>query len=167
MAHSYSHLYGINCTGLRFFTVYGPYGRPDMAYYRFANSIKESREIDVFNEGKLERDFTYIDDCIEGIKGAIDLHEITAENRPKEIRSLFKIFNIGNGKTVKLFDFIKILEEKIGMKAKLNLLPMQEGDVFRTQANIAKAKKMFNYKPKVNIVEGLERFIEWHNNYHK
>ncbi len=167
LAHAYSHLYGINCTGLRFFTVYGPHGRPDMAYYHFVNNIKESKVIDVFNEGKLERDFTYIDDCIEGIKGVIDLHGINTTNRPKEIKSLFQIYNIGNGKTVKLLDFIKLLEDKIGMKAKINLLPMQEGDVLRTQADITKSKKMLNYMPKINIDEGLERFIEWHDIYHK
>ena len=156
LAHTYSHLYKIPTTGLRFFTVYGPWGRPDMAYYSFTRDIITEKEIDVYNYGKIRRDFTYIDDIISGIS------KIIFKNNNKG----YKIYNIGNNKTVKLLDFINILQEKLHKKVKMNMLPIQDGDVLETWANIDKIKKDYGFSPKTDIKEGLNNFIDWYKNYH-
>lgn len=151
-AYTYHHIYGIEMIGLRFFTVYGEYGRPDMAYFKFANSIMKDEPIDVYNYGDLKRDFTYIDDIIDGILSAID-HSFE-----------YEIFNLGNSNPVKLMDFISILEEHLGRKAKKNFKEMQPGDVYCTYADISKAKRLLWYDPKTSVYEGLKRFAEWFKN---
>lgn len=158
MAYTYSHLFKIPTSGLRFFTVYGPWGRPDMAPILFANAIVNGEEIKVFNEGKLERDFTYIDDIIDGI--------VLSLNNPPKNDSNYEIYNIGNGKPVKLLRFIQVLEKNLGKKALKNMMPMQMGDVKKTYSDISKLKSL-GYNPKIKIDEGVDKFIEWFLNYNK
>jgi UDP-glucuronate 4-epimerase len=153
IAYSYSHLYGLRTTGLRFFTVYGPWGRPDMAMYIFADKILKGEPIDVFNDGNMKRDFTYIDDIISGTRSAIDC------NYQREI------FNLGNNKSEQLMEIIRILESKIGKKAIINFQPMQPGDVPESFASISKSKKMLGFMPKTNVDMGIERFVQWYNEY--
>ncbi len=162
MAHTYSHLFRLPVTGLRFFTVYGPFGRPDMAYYKFTKSILTGEKIDVFNENEMKRDFTYIDDIIEGIISIIQAeppkevsNKISSSNAP------FKIYNIGNNKPETLSDFIAAIEKACNKKAIKNHMPMQPGDVTATYADIDDLKKDFNFDPKVNIDEGIKRFVDW------
>jgi len=156
LAHSYSHNYKLPVIGLRFFTVYGPWGRPDMFYYTLANKVMKNEPIDVYNYGKgLKRDFTYIDDITKGILATLDHDE------------LYEIVNIGNNKPVELMKFINLLEEYLGREAKKNMLPMQPGDVMITYANIDKAKEKFNYQPTTTIETGLKRFVDWYKNYHE
>ncbi len=150
LAYTYHHLYGLNCTGLRFFTVYGPWGRPDMAYFKFTKAILEDKPIDVYNYGKMKRDFTYISDITDGILTAID--------NPFP----YEIINLGNNKPIELSYFIECIENALKKKAKKNMLPMQPGDVKITYANIKKAEKLLNYKPKVKIEEGINRFVGWY-----
>lgn len=150
MAHVYSHLFGINTTGLRFFTVYGPYGRPDMALFKFTKNILSDEPIEVYNHGNMERDFTYVDDIVKGTVAAID--------RPFR----YEVFNLGNNRPVKLTYFIELIEEELGKKAKRLLLPMQDGDVPRTCADIEHAKEMLGYDPAVTIEEGVKRFLNWY-----
>ncbi|WP_282071717.1 NAD-dependent epimerase [Polaribacter atrinae] len=159
MAHTYSHLYKIATTGLRFFTVYGPFGRPDMAPMLFADAITSSRPIKVFNYGSMERDFTYIDDIVEGIKRVIE--------KPIKKRDLYKIYNIGNNDSVKLLDFINEIETNLEKKAEKVMLPIQAGDVEITWANVDKLILDFGYKPKTGIAEGVKKFIGWFLVYHK
>jgi len=154
IANTYSHLYKLNTTGLRFFTVYGPWGRPDMAYFSFANKIVQNKPIDVFNNGKMKRDFTYIDDVIFGLKTAI--------NKNFEC----EIFNLGNNKSENLMDFINLIEKELGIKAIIKLKPMQSGDMVETYADISKSKNMLQYDPKINIEEGLKEFVKWFKEYH-
>lgn len=155
LAHNYSHIYGLPTIGLRFFTVYGPWGRPDMAYFSFANRIKKGESIDVYNYGKdLKRDFTYVDDIVRGIVACLD----------KEYK--YEIFNLGNNQPVELMEFITTLEKHLGTEAKKNLLPMQPGDVMITYANIDKAKRFLGYEPTISIDEGLKRFVEWYQEYY-
>ena len=154
IAHSYSHLYGLHTTGLRFFTVYGPWGRPDMAYYIFTKKILNNEPISVFNNGNMKRDFTYIDDIILGTKAAIE----------KNYR--FEIFNLGNNKSVNLLDFIKVIEEKLNKKALINFEPMQLGDVKETYADIFESQKKLGFKPKISIDEGIPKFIKWYKSYY-
>ena len=149
MAYAYSNLYEIPTTGLRYFTVYGPWGRPDMALYKFAELILGDKSIPVYNQGKMKRDFTYIDDIIEGTMAAI---ENNYEN---------EIFNLGNNKSENLFDMITLLETAIGKKAQMNLLPLQPGDVLESYADIEKSKKLLHYSPKTCIEEGIPKFVEW------
>ena len=149
MAHSYSHLFNLNTTGLRFFTVYGPWGRPDMAMYIFAKKILNDKPIEVFNHGKMMRDFTYIDDIINGLLAAID------KNYKCEV------FNLGNNKSEDLMDVVKIIQEKLGKKAKIQYKPMQLGDVEKTFADIDKSRKMLGFNPKTNIAKGIGNFIDW------
>lgn len=149
-AHAYSHLYGLRCTGLRFFTVYGPWGRPDMAYFKFVKKILEGKTIDVYNYGKMKRDFTYISDIVEGVLAALD--------RPFN----YEIINLGNNRTVRLNKLIRVIEKILGKKAKRKLMPIQKGDVLVTYARISKAKKLLGYKPKVGIKEGVSKFVEWY-----
>ena len=153
MAHTYSHLYDIATTGLRFFTVYGPFGRPDMAYYLFSKAILNNKPIKVYNNGSMQRDFTYIDDIIEGIFRIIE--------KPLRKRVKYKLYNIGNNKPVKLDKFISILEKYLGKKAKKEMLPMQPGDVSQTYAEVSDLIKDYNYTPNTSIDKGLKRFVEW------
>lgn len=157
MAHTYSHLYKIPTTGLRFFTVYGPWGRPDMAPILFADAISNNRPIKVFNHGDMERDFTFIDDIVEGVKRVIE--------KPVEDRELYKVYNIGNNDSVKLLDFITQMELSLGKKATKEMLPMQKGDVKKTWANVDGLITDYSYKPKVKVEEGVRRFVEWYKEY--
>jgi len=159
MAHTYSHLYNIKTTGLRFFTVYGPWGRPDMAPMLFAKAILANEPIKVFNHGNLARDFTYIDDIIEGIGLIIK----QAPNQQEEKK--YKLYNIGNGKPVKLLDFINTLESEIDKPAKKEFVEMQEGDVYKTWANCEGLEKDFAYKPNTTLEYGVGKFVEWYKRY--
>ena len=158
MAHSYSSLYGITTTGIRFFTVYGPWGRPDMAYYMFSKSILENKPIKLFNNGNMERDFTYIDDVVDGLLNIIRSSTLN--------RECYKIYNLGNTNTVKLEYFVKVLEEKIGKNAIKKYMPMQLGDVKKTWADMDLFKRDFEFSPKTTIEDGLENFVKWFLNYH-
>ncbi len=159
MAYTYAHLYKIETIGLRFFTVYGPWGRPDMAYFMFTKSIYEKKEISVFNGGNLSRDFTYIDDIIEGIKRVL----ITKSKN----KALNRIYNIGNNSAVNLNDFISIIENIIDKKSKKVMLPMQQGDVKKTWADVSLLISDYSYSPKTPIEKGIKKFISWYNEYYK
>ena len=156
MAHTYSHLFNLPTTGLRFFTVYGPWGRPDMALFLFTKAILENKKIDVYNFGKMQRDFTYVDDIVNGIYKIINGKKNTNYN----------IYNIGNNKSVELLDFIKHIENKLGKFAEKNMLPIQPGDVSKTWANVDKLINDYKYKPKTKIKDGVEEFIDWYLNYY-
>lgn len=160
MAHTYSHLYHLPTTGLRFFTVYGPWGRPDMAPMKFANAILDNQPIKVFNKGQLERDFTYIDDIVSGIISVYD-------NIPDENGEIpyYRIVNIGNSQPVKLMDFISCLEDALGIKSKKEMYPMQPGDVLQTFADTSKLKGLIDYRPSKSIDRGIREFINWFQNY--
>ena len=168
MAHSYAALYKIPCTGLRFFTVYGPWGRPDMAYFLFTDAILRVEPIDVYNRGKMKRDFTYIDDIIEGVVRVMNLipaSDVTwSSDRPDPGTSFapYKIYNIGNNNPVELMRFIETLEDTLGMKAKKNLLPMQPGDVPATFADVDDLIRDVGFKPSTPIEEGIKRFVTWY-----
>ena len=155
MAYSYHHLYGLSVTALRYFTVYGPWGRPDMAYYHFTKKICNGEPIDVFNNGLMKRDFTYIDDIVAGTVAAIDLG------------ASYEIFNLGNNCPVSLLDLIRLLEETLGKKAIRNLMPMQPGEVIETYADIAKSQRLLHFRPSISLEEGILRFIQWYRSYHK
>lgn len=161
MAYSYSKLYKIPATGLRFFTVYGPYGRPDMACYKFAKKIMADEPIQIYNNGDMYRDFTYIDDIVTGVKNILC-------NPPKEDRqgAFYKIYNIGNNKPEKLMDFVAALEKYIGREAKKEFLPMQPGDVYRTYADVTDLINDFDFKPNTSMEEGMKRFVEWFLKYY-
>ena len=161
MAYTYSHLYGIPATGLRFFTVYGPFGRPDMAYFKFANKMVKGETIQVYNHGEMLRDFTYVDDIVEGIS-----RMIVCPPDENEDGDRYKIYNIGNSHPVKLMDFISILEKAIGTEAKKEFLPMQPGDVYQTYADVSELEKDFDFKPKTTLEEGLTRFAAWFKAYY-
>ena len=154
IAHTYSNLYGLNTTGLRYFTVYGPWYRPDMAMFIFIKKIINSKPISVFNNGEMKRDFTYIDDIVKGTKSAID------KNYKNEI------FNLGNNKSESLMDIISIIEELVSKKAKIDFMPMQPGDVKKSFADIEKSKQLLNFSPKTNIEDGINNFINWFLKYH-
>ena len=160
MAHTYAHLYNIPCTGLRFFTVYGPLGRPDMAYFKFANLIMEGKPIDVYNQGKMGRDFTFVGDIVESLVRLI----------PKPMKTgkgiSYQLFNIGNGAPVSLMDFVTILERLLGRSSPKNMLPMQPGDVEKTWANVDQLYQYINYRPQVNLEQGLAHFVHWYKNYY-
>jgi len=162
MAHAYSNLYGLKTVGLRFFTVYGPWGRPDMALYIFTKAIIENKKIDLFNDGDHTRSFTYIDDIIEPI-----LRLIKINSDKKDEISNNEILNVGGSQPVKLLRFINIIEDYLGKKAKINLKPMQQGDVKETNANIDKLERITGYIPQTNIEEGIKRFIDWYMDYHQ
>lgn len=172
MAHAYSHLYGIPTTGLRFFTVYGPYGRPDMAYFSFTKDILEGRPIKVFNNGKMERDFTYIDDVVEGIKRLVDKIPISINNWDESKDDLsssfapYKIYNVGNSNPVPLMRFINALEMSIGKQAEKIYTEMQPGDMLRTYADVNDLFRDINFKPITSIEEGLGKFVEWYFDYY-
>ena len=173
MAHSYSHLYQLPTTGLRFFTVYGPWGRPDMALFKFTKAILENKPIEVFNHGKHTRDFTYIDDIVEGIIQTFD-NPATCNlswdsNKPDPATSKVPwcIYNIGNNKQVQLMDYIDALEKALGKKAKVNFLPLQPGDVPDTYASTDNLKEKFNYQPSTLVIDGVSQFVKWYKNYYQ
>lgn len=172
LAHSYAHLYGLACTGLRFFTVYGPWGRPDMAYYKFTRSILAGEPIKVFNHGDMRRDFTYIDDVVDGIV-KVAARPATANEKwdarnpdPASSYAPYQIYNIGNNQPVQLMTFINVLESKIGKKASLELMPMADGDVKETYADIDRLRQDFDFNPGTQIDEGLEKFVNWYKSYY-
>jgi UDP-glucuronate 4-epimerase len=165
MAHSYSHLYDLPITGLRFFTVYGPWGRPDMAYFKFVKAIEQNQPIDVFNYGKLQRDFTYIDDVVEGV---VRVMQKPPQKISADINSnaRYKIYNIGNNKPVELLRFIEVIELAMGKKAKKNFLPMQPGDMTATYADVDDLMRDVGFKPSTSIEQGIEHFVRWYQNYY-
>jgi UDP-glucuronate 4-epimerase len=154
IAHAYSHIYQIPCTGLRYFTVYGPWGRPDMALFIFTDAILKKRPINVFNHGRMRRDFTYIDDIVDGTIAALE--------RPEP----YEIFNLGNSNSVGLLEFISTLEEELGQEAEKKLMPMQPGDVADTAADITKSRKLLGFDPKTPIREGIRKFVAWYRDYY-
>lgn len=172
MAHSYSHLYGLPSTGLRYFTVYGPWGRPDMSPWLFTSAILEDRTIDVFNQGRMQRDFTYIDDIAEGTVRVLD--HIAAPNPafdtnvpdPSSSYAPFRVYNIGNHQPVELMTFIKTIEDALGKEAKKNFLPMQDGDVVATYADIEDLKRDVGFEPKTALADGIARWAGWYRQYH-
>jgi UDP-glucuronate 4-epimerase len=174
MAHTYSHLYGLPTTGLRFFTVYGPWGRPDMALFIFTKAISEGKPIQVFNNGEMERDFTYVDDIVEGIYKLLTTeppqgndHWDGKDPDPSTSPAPYNIYNIGNSKPVKLMGFIQAIEKSLGKKAILELMPMQAGDVKRTWADMNALMNSTGVKPRVTMSEGVRKFIEWYLDYFK
>jgi UDP-glucuronate 4-epimerase len=172
MAHTYSHLFGLPTTGLRFFTVYGPWGRPDMAAFLFADAILAGRPIDVFNHGDLKRDFTYIDDIVEGVVRVLDRPPTgdpafdPMQPDPASSRAPYRVFNIGNADPVPLMDFIAAMEEAIGMRAEKRLLPMQAGDVPATLADVSALEAAVGFRPGVGVEEGVRRFVAWYRDYY-
>ncbi|MDR1856388.1 MAG: NAD-dependent epimerase [Desulfovibrio sp.] len=173
MAHAYSHLFRFPCTGLRFFTVYGPWGRPDMAMHLFTDAILNDRPIDVFNEGRMRRDFTYIDDIVEGVARIMDMpagpdpaFDADAPN-PSSSSAPWRIYNIGNNRTVELNEFIDTLEKALGKKARRNLLPMQPGDVAATWADVDDLAAVTGFAPSTPLAVGIEKYVAWHLAYYK
>ena len=165
MAFSYSHLYKIPCTGLRFFTVYGPYGRPDMAYFKFAEAISRGQSIDVYNNGLMKRDFTYIDDIVEGLVKVMSVVPKDKKGHISNAKAPFKVFNIGNNSPVNLLDFIEIIGIALDKKVEKNMLPMQAGDVPETYADIDDLFVEIGFKPKTSIKLGIHDFITWYQRY--
>ena len=172
MAHTYSHLYNLPTTGLRFFTVYGPWDRPDMALQKFTKSILVGEKIQVFNYGKHQRDFTYIDDIVEGVIRVLDQPAIPNQtwdsSQPDSGSSSapWRIYNIGNNSPVELLDYIKAIEDALGIKADMELLPLQPGDVPDTYADVVDLVRDFDYKPSITVNQGVAKFIEWYKNYY-
>ncbi|ABW25450.1 NAD-dependent epimerase [Acaryochloris marina] len=162
MAHSYSHLYQIPITGLRFFTVYGPWGRPDMAYFKFVDAIANNKSIDVYNHGKMQRDFTYIDDVVEGIVRV--LHQ---PPNPDTTTPPYKLYNIGNNQPVTLMRFIEVIETAMGKTADKNFLPMQPGDVPATYADVDALMNDVGFQPKTPIEDGIQKFVTWYRSYYQ
>ncbi len=167
MAHTYSHLYDIPTTGLRFFTVYGPWGRPDMAPFLFTDAIANDRPIKVFNNGKMQRDFTYIDDIVEGIVRIQNVIPAIENNTTVEGSSLYKVYNIGNNQPVELEQFITCIENALSQKAIKKYLPMQDGDVVRTYADVSGLEKEICFKPETELQIGINNFVSWYKSYHK
>ena len=171
MAHTYSHLYSLPSTGLRFFTVYGPWGRPDMALFMFTKSILEGKKISVYNYGKHTRDFTYIDDIVEGVIRVIDRPATPNQNwdgenpNPGSSLAPWRIYNIGNNSPIEILDYIKAIEDSLGIKAEKELLPLQPGDVPDTYADVNDLIEEFNYKPSMSIKEGVKNFTDWYREY--
>ena len=173
MAHTYSHLFGLPTTGLRFFTVYGPWGRPDMALFLFTKAILEGRPIDVFNHGKMQRDFTFVDDIVEGVVRVLDR---TAAPNPAYVADApdpatsnvpYRVFNIGNHQPVQLLDYIGCVEQALGRKAQMKLLPLQDGDVPATYADVDALRDWVGFTPATDIQDGVGRFVEWYRGYYK
>ncbi len=171
MAHAYAHLYGIPCTGLRFFTVYGPWGRPDMAYYKFTQAILEGREIELFGEGTMRRDFTYVDDIVEGI---VRLTKKPAKGNPKwdgqtpdpaTSPAPYRIYNIGNSEPVELSRFVRAIESATGQKAKVVMKPIPAGDVLATAAKVDDLGEAVGFRPKTSIEDGIKKFVDWYQSY--
>lgn len=173
MAHSYSHLFGIPTTGLRFFTVYGPWGRPDMAYFLFADAIRKGEPIQVFNQGQMKRDFTYIDDIVSGVLLVADRPATSNSNfdrqrpDPSSSTAPYKLYNIGNSSPVPLLEFIEAIEKGLGKKAKMEFLPMQPGDVVETHADISELILDMGYKPKISVGQGVAEFTNWYKNFYQ
>jgi UDP-glucuronate 4-epimerase len=173
MAHTYAHLYGLPATGLRFFTVYGPWGRPDMALFLFTRAILEGRPIEVFNEGRMQRDFTYVDDVVEGVVRVLarpaqpDPRWSGDHPDPGTSRAPFRIYNIGNDRPVELERYIQVLEQCLGRPARRILRPLQPGDVPATRADVDDLVRDFGYQPKTSVEEGIARFVEWYRSYHR
>jgi UDP-glucuronate 4-epimerase len=171
MAHTYSHLFGIPTTGLRFFTVYGPYGRPDMALFLFTKAILAGEPIQVFNNGEMKRDFTFVEDIVGGITRVLDHPPLPDANKPADPSvsrtAPYKIYNIGNGSPVRLMDFIEAIETKLGISAKKEMLPMQPGDVPMTWADTSDLQANVGYRPNTPIKEGIGKFIVWYQSYYK
>ena len=173
MAHTYSNLFGLPTTGLRFFTVYGPWGRPDMALFLFTKAILEGKPIDVFNYGKMKRDFTYIDDIVEGIIRVLD-HSAEANSEwsgrdpdPGTSKSPWRVYNIGNSSPVELMDYIRAVEMALGIEAQKNLLPLQDGDVPATYADVIDLVRDVGYQPDTPVEEGVRRFVQWYQGYYQ
>ena len=172
MAHSYSHLFNIKVTGLRFFTVYGPWGRPDMALFKFTKSIIAGEPITVFNEGRMKRDFTYIDDIVEGIVRLIPVAPTgdpswnSGNQDPSTSYAPYRIYNLGNNRPMELMQYITVLERAIGRKAIIDWAPMQPGDVQETYADIEKLRQVIGYEPRISIEEGIPKFVEWYVSYY-
>ena len=171
MAHVYSHLFGVPTTGLRFFTVYGPWGRPDMALFIFTKNIMENRPIQVFNNGDMERDFTFVDDIVSGIVAVLDSppqpdESFQDETDPSRSDAPFRVYNIGNGNPVPLMDFIEEIERNLGKEAEKLFLPMQPGDVPKTWADTSKLAEAVGYKPQVDVKEGISRFLDWYREFY-
>jgi UDP-glucuronate 4-epimerase len=172
MAHSYAHLYRLPCTGLRFFTVYGPWGRPDMALFKFTSGILAGEPIPVFNRGEMVRDFTYVDDIVEGVVRVIDRPAqpdpawTALAPTPSSSNAPYRIYNIGNNQPVKLMRYIEVIEQRLGMRAKLDLLPLQAGDVPETIADVSRLEAAVGFKPATPIEVGIERFVEWYRSYY-
>ena len=173
MAHTYSHLFGFACSGLRFFTVYGPWGRPDMALFTFTQKIIAGKPIDVFNNGEMKRSFTYIDDIVEGVIRTLDtppaIKPVSGdfEDPASSATAPFRVFNIGSDNAVGLMRYIEVLEENLGIKAIKNMLPMQPGDVAATWANVDDLREAVGYHPTTTVEEGVKRFVEWYREYYK
>lgn len=167
MAHTYSHLYDLPTTGLRFFTVYGPWGRPDMAPFLFTDAIVHDRSIDVFNNGKMQRDFTYIEDIVEGVLRIQDIIPKTTDKKSGNGSPLYKIYNIGNNQPVELEQFISCIENALEKKAVKNYMPMQDGDVVRTYADVSELEKAINFKPETKLQNGIDDFVGWFTQYYK
>ncbi len=173
MAHSYAHLYRLPCTGLRFFTVYGPWGRPDMALFKFTRGILAGEPIPVFNRGEMVRDFTYVDDIVEGVVRVIDRPAQADPSwsalapKPSSSDAPYRIYNIGNSQPVKLMRYIEVLEQCLGRKAKLDLLPLQAGDVRETIADVSRLAAAVGFKPGTPVEAGIARFVEWYRSYYK
>jgi UDP-glucuronate 4-epimerase len=171
MAHSYSHLYQLPTTGLRFFTVYGPWGRPDMAIWLFVEAILQDRPINVFNNGKMRRDFTYIDDIVEGVVRVADRIPVANTNQPPTASpgtsaAPFRIYNIGNNEPIELLRLVELVESCVGKKAKKNFLPMQPGDVLETYADVDELMRDVGFRPRTPIESGIARFVDWYREYH-
>ena len=173
MAHTYSHLYNMPTTGLRFFTVYGPWGRPDMSPSLFVDAILAGRPIDVFNEGKMQRDFTYVDDIVEGVVRVLDKVATpnpdfdTANPDPATSYAPYRLFNIGNHEPVELMTFIETIEQAIGKKAVKNMLPMQAGDVVATYADVEDLRRAVGFEPKTPLADGIGKFVDWYKSYYR
>jgi UDP-glucuronate 4-epimerase len=173
MAHTYSHLFRLPTTGLRFFTVYGPWGRPDMALFLFTKAILEGRAIDVFNHGKMQRDFTFVDDIVEGVIRVMDRpaepnpHYSSDVPDPGTSNAPFRVFNIGNHNPVQLLDYIGGIEAALGMKAKMNMLPLQDGDVPATHADVDALRDWVGFAPATDVRTGIARFVAWYRDYYK
>lgn len=167
MAHTYSHLYGIPTTGLRFFTVYGPWGRPDMAYFKFVDAIAHGRPIEVYNAGQMKRDFTYIDDVVEGILRTLAHPPQPQQNEDIASQAPYKIYNIGNHQPVDLLRFIEVIEANMGKQAEKIMKPMQPGDVPVTYADITDLMQDVGFAPNTSIEEGIERFVQWYREYYR
>jgi len=163
MAHSYASLYGMRCTGLRFFTVYGPWGRPDMAPHRFASRMLNSEPIPVYNNGDMIRDFTYVDDITAGVMAVVN----SVPSGETTLEANYKLYNIGRGEAVPLLDFIQALERHLGVSADINMMPMQDGDVPRTMADTSALQSDFAYQPKVSIDQGVAQFADWYKRYYR
>ena len=173
MAHTYSHLYSIPTTGLRFFTVYGPWGRPDMALFKFTKALLEGKSIDVYNYGKMKRDFTYIDDIVEAIVRIQDVipqpdpEWTVEEGSPATSSAPYRVYNIGNSSPVELMDYINALEQALGLEAKKNMMPIQPGDVLNTSAETQALYKTIGFKPETPVQQGVKNFVDWYKEYYQ